>query len=74
MPANTTETIYPCPISKGYGIPAEQAWTLLKVFLMYRFILACLFIFLFYSRLGFYLIIIDNSQLYCFSSHSYLII
>ena len=74
MPANTTETIYPCPISKGYGIPAEQAWTLLKVFLMYRFILACLFIFLFYSRLGFSLISIDNSQLYGFSSHSYLIL
>lgn len=74
MSANTTETIYPCPISKGYGIPAQQAWILLKVFLMYRFILACLFIFLFYNRLGFTLISIDNNQLYGYSSHSYLIL
>ncbi len=74
MPANSTETIYPCPISSGYGIPAQQAWLLVKVYLIYRIILACLLVFLFYGRLGFSLTNIDNNQLFAFSSHSYLII
>ena len=74
MSANTTEIIFPCPLSKGYGIPARQAWLLLSVFLFYRLTLACLFIFLFYSRWGFSLISIDNSRLYGYSSYSYLIL
>jgi len=52
MTANTPDTIYPCPLSKGYGIPARQAWLLLKVFLTYRIVLGGLFIFLFYTRLS----------------------
>ena len=52
MTTNSTETIFPCPLSKGYGIPAQQAWLLLKVFLAYRLILAGLFIILFYSPTG----------------------
>ena len=74
MSANTTEIIFPCPLSKGYGIPARQAWLLLSVFLFYRLTLACLFIFLFYSRWGSSLISIDNSRLYSYSSYSYLIL
>jgi two-component system sensor histidine kinase PilS (NtrC family) len=74
MSANTTEIIFPCPLSKGYGIPARQAWLLLSVFLCYRLILACLFIFVFYSRWGSSLISIDNSQLYVYSSYGYLIV
>ncbi|MGR8999642.1 MAG: sensor histidine kinase [Gammaproteobacteria bacterium] len=74
MPANTTETIFPCPISQGYGIPAQQAWILLKVYIIYRITLACLFVFLFYGRLGFSLTSIDNNQLYAYSSYSYLIL
>jgi two-component system, NtrC family, sensor histidine kinase PilS len=74
MSANTTEIIFPCPLSKGYGIPARQAWLLMSVFLCYRLTLACLFIFLFYSRWGSSLISIDNSRLYSFSSYSYLIL
>ena len=74
MSANTAEIIFPCPLSKGYGIPARQAWLLLNVFLCYRLILACLFIFLFYSRWGSSLISIDNSLLYGYSSFSYLIL
>ncbi len=52
MTETLTETIYPCPFSKGYGIPASQAWLLLKVFLIYRFLLACLLIILFYGGIG----------------------
>ena len=74
MSANTTEIIFPCPISKGYGIPARQAWLLLSVFLCYRLTLACLFIFLFYSRWGSSLISVDNSRLYSYSAYSYLIL
>ncbi|MDD1632945.1 MAG: PAS domain-containing protein, partial [Methylococcaceae bacterium] len=74
MSENTNKIIFPCPFSKGYGIPARQAWLLLNVFLFYRLTLACLFIFLFYSRWGSSLISIDNSRLYGYSSHSYLIL
>jgi two-component system, NtrC family, sensor histidine kinase PilS len=74
MSGNTTEIIFPCPLSKGYGIPARQAWLLLNVFLFYRLTLACLFIFVFYSRWGSSLISIDNSRLYGYSSYSYLIL
>jgi two-component system sensor histidine kinase PilS (NtrC family) len=74
MSANSSEIIFPCPLSKGYGIPARQAWLLLKVFLCYRLTLACLFIFLFYSRWGSSLISIDNNRLYLYSSYSYLIV
>ena len=74
MSENTNKIIFPCPFSKGYGIPARQAWLLLNVFLFYRLTLACLFIFLFYSRWGSSLISIDNSRLYVYSSYSYLIL
>jgi two-component system, NtrC family, sensor histidine kinase PilS len=72
MSANTPEIIYPCPLSKGYGIPVRQAWLLLNVFLCYRLVLACLFIFLYFSAWGSSLIRIENSHLYQFSSYSYL--
>lgn len=51
-PENTSDVVYPCPFSAGYGIPLRQARLLLKVFLIYRLILACLFLMLFYSRIG----------------------
>lgn len=51
-PENKSDIIYPCPFSAGYGIPRQQAWLLLKVFLTYRMILAGLFAMLFFSRLG----------------------
>lgn len=71
MSATTNEIIYPCPLSKGYGIPAPQAWLLLRVFLCYRLILACLFIFVFYNRWGASLISVTDSRLYVYSSHGY---
>jgi len=45
-------TIYPCPFSKGYGIPRRQAWLMLKVYFLYRFILASLFLVLFTTHSG----------------------
>lgn len=74
MPANTTETIYPCPFSKGYGIPAKQAWILLQVFLGYRLILAGLFIGLFYSHTGPSLLGAYDSRLFMVCSQAYLIL
>lgn len=72
MTENTSDTIYPCPLSKGYGIPAKQAWLLLKVFLGYRLTLASLFIVLFYTQAGSPLISIHHSPLFTYSSQSYL--
>ena len=74
MPANTDETIFPCPFSKGYGIPAKQAWLLLKVFLGYRLILASLFVALFYSYTDSSLLGAYDSRLFIYSSQSYLIL
>ncbi len=72
MSANSTETIFPCPFSKGYGIPAQQAWLLLKVFLGYRLILAGLFITLFYSDKSTSLLGSYDSELFIHSSQVYL--
>jgi two-component system sensor histidine kinase PilS (NtrC family) len=74
MIENTSETIYPCPLSKGYGIPARQAWLLLKVFLGYRLTLASLFIILFYTHTGSALLSIHHSPLFTYSSQSYLLL
>lgn len=74
MTENTTDTIYPCPLSKGYGIPAKQAWLLLKVFLTYRIVLGGLFIFLFYVRLSPSLFATHDRNLIIVISQSYLTI
>lgn len=74
MSENNPETIYPCPLSKGYGIPAKQAWLLLKVFLAYRLILASLFVILFYSHNTSTLFTIHHSPLFVYSSESYLLL
>jgi two-component system sensor histidine kinase PilS (NtrC family) len=71
MTPNQANTIYPCPFSKGYGIPVEQAWSSLKIFFIYRFILSSLFIILFYSSFGPSLLGFHNAQLYTYSSLSY---
>lgn len=74
MPPNTNETIFPCPFSRGYGIPARQAWLLLKVFLGYRLILAGLFVMLFYNYTDSSLLGTYDSKLFVYSSQSYLIL
>jgi two-component system sensor histidine kinase PilS (NtrC family) len=74
MSENTPETIFPCPFSKGYGIPAGQAWLLLKIFLTYRFILASLFIVLFQAQLGPSSLGSLDGRLYLYTSQSYLML
>lgn len=74
MSETDAETIYPCPFSKGYGIPGRQAWQLLKVFITYRFLLSCLFIILFYGRIGPSLLGSHSSELYNISTLSYFVI
>ncbi len=74
MSANKTETIYPCPFSKGYGIPSKQAWLFLKVFLLYRVILSSLLVILYESQLSQILIATNYLQLYNYSSKIYLIL
>ena len=71
MPFNNRELIYPCPFSKGYGIPRRQAWLLLKVFFLYRFIIASLFVILFYSNHGPSMLGSYDTDLYVVSSLTY---
>jgi two-component system sensor histidine kinase PilS (NtrC family) len=72
MPPNLPDTIYPCPFSKGYGIPRKQAWLLLKVFFLYRFVLSSLFVILLYSRFASTLVNSHYEQLYSYTSKIYL--
>ncbi len=72
MAPNRPDTIYPCPFSKKYGIPYKQAWLLLKVFFLYRFILSSLFVILLYSRFSFTIINRHYLELYNYTSKTYL--
>lgn len=68
------ETIFPCPFSKGYGIPARQAWLLLKVFLFYRLILVSLFVTVLLSNTNALLFGTYDNRLFVYSSEGYLIL
>lgn len=72
MLSPTQKLIYPCPFSKGYGIPEQQAWTLLKIFYLYRFVIANLLFILFITQSGPSLLGEHNLILYRYSSLSYL--
>lgn len=72
MPPNQPDTIYPCPFSKKYGIPYNQAWLLLKVFFLYRFIVSSLLVILMYSRFSFTIINYHYLTLYEYTSKTYL--
>jgi len=72
MSDNLADTIYPCPFSKAYGIPSRQAWLLLKIFLIYRFISASLFSMLFFLGYGMSLLGSHDERLYQVVSLSYL--
>ncbi len=74
MPPNQADTIYPCPFSKGYGIPTRQAWLLLKIFFAYRFISASVFVMLFLLGFGASSLGKFDVQLYQFTSFGYLAI
>jgi len=71
MSATAPKILYPCPFSKAYGIPAQQAWTLLKVFLSYRFVLAGLFIVLPYAPVELSAWTLANSRLFFVSGYGY---
>ena len=62
----------PCPFSKDYTIPKQQAWFLLKGFYFYRLILSFLLLGLYFS--SFSSVIVNNQflSLYFYSSLSYL--
>ncbi|MGZ4959278.1 MAG: sensor histidine kinase [Methylomonas sp.] len=72
MSPSSTETIYPCPFSQAYGIPAKQAWLLLKIFFIYRIISASLFVMLFYLHVGSSILGNYDAQLYQVTSIAYL--
>ena len=70
----TIDMLSPCPFSKGYKIPAQQAWFLLKGFYFYRLLLACLLLVLYYSPLGKFIIDPARTQLYLYTSCTYLLV
>jgi two-component system, NtrC family, sensor histidine kinase PilS len=72
MQDNNADIIFPCPFSSGYGIPARQAWSLLKVYLGYRFILASLLIILSYYHICPFMPGAYKTVNYYYSIHSYL--
>ncbi len=72
MPLIQANKIYPCPFSKGYGIPVEQAWSLLKIFFIYRFIISSLFVILFYGNFEPSRLNTHDAWLSFYTSHSYL--
>ena len=74
MPSKIPETIYPCPFSKSYGIPGQQAWLILKIYFIYRFILACMLIILFYTHFGPSLLGSHDQQLFIISSGLFLLL
>jgi two-component system, NtrC family, sensor histidine kinase PilS len=71
MPENNQITIYPCPLSKGYGISEKQAWLLLKVYFIYRLILSSLLIYMYYGHIAPSLSGSFNSRLYLAGSLVY---
>jgi two-component system, NtrC family, sensor histidine kinase PilS len=73
MLSNNPNTIYPCPFSKGYGMPANQAWQLLSIYFIYRFIVTSSFSLLFYFRFGPSLLGSLDAQLYSYTSFAYLL-
>lgn len=71
---NSQETLIPCPFSSSYKIPVHQAWQLLGVFLIYRFVIACLFSGLFFFNVGPSLLGNYQPFLYAVTSGIYLLI
>jgi two-component system, NtrC family, sensor histidine kinase PilS len=63
--------IYPCPLSKGYGIPSREAWGMLKVFFLYRILLSCALLLLVYFPLEPSPLDYLNPQLYKVTSQVY---
>ncbi len=71
MKAPDNEYVYPCPISKNFGLPSSLAWLLLKIFLLYRVILAASFLMLFFSQTEPSVLGSHDRQLYIYSSAFY---
>ncbi len=68
-----SQSISPCPFSKGYKIPVTQAWFYLKSFAAYRVILASLFVLIYYLPQDIPFIKAQYLSLYRFSSFTYLL-
>ena len=73
MAFDQTKTVSPCPFSKGYRIPVEQAWTSLKIFCLYRFIISSLFVIIFYSAFDLFSLEQRSSPFSYFVCQSYLV-
>lgn len=74
MTSENAYILYPCPVSKGYGIPEKQAWQLLTVYFIYRFVLASSFGIFFHWRFGPSLLGSIDSKLFGLTAIVYFIV
>lgn len=74
MQENNPSTVYPCPLSRGYGIPEKQAWLLLQVYFIYRLFLIGFLLSIYYSHFAPSVLGSFNSQLYYYCNTTYLLL
>ncbi len=65
------DMLSPCPFSKGYRIPAQQAWYLLKGFYAYRLFLSCTLWVVYFSPLAASIIDPALQSLFIYTSAAY---
>lgn len=68
------DTITPCPLSRNYRIPRDQAWRSLRVYLIYRMVFATILMTLCFSGLASSVYSKYNPQLFTLVSSVYFII
>lgn len=71
MVIHKADIIFPCPFSKAYGIPSQQAWKLMIFFLSYRVVLSSALLLLQYLHLQPAPFNITDPKLFLWSSESY---
>lgn len=74
MQENNPPAVYPCPLSRGYGIPEKQAWLLLKVYFIYRLFLIGFLLSIYYSHFAPAVLGAFNGQLYYYCNVTYLLL
>lgn len=67
------DIIYPCPVSRAYGIPRLQAWRLLAIFILYRLLLTCTLIAFQYLPLQQLPFIVIDNRLFSLTCAIYLV-
>lgn len=70
--AESLKTLAPCPFSKRYRVPVDQAWQWLSAYFVYRLLIALLFFILYSLKIGPSLLGSHNNLLFAVTSALYL--